>query len=155
MKISKKIAVTLCIIVSILAISLYCVWWCNNNPYAIFSKYHSYVVDDFYGNFNDVPLTDEQFKRIVDVYKQDKLSRGGWLDDYQRNGVRIKLYETNDMSGDYVHMVTGTNGKGDGFKTMCLWIGDKCFPFDKSDTAEQVNAIIREAIEQSESEQKL
>lgn len=155
MKISKKIVVALCIIVSILAIALLCVLWFNQKPN--FSKYHSYAIltyDKDLLEFYEIPLTDEQFQQIVDIYTNDEtLFYDYWnAKHYLHDGAYIKLYKTNDMSGRCVYMQTGYN---DGKHEMCLWIGDKCFPFDNPDTATQVIDILREAFKQYESEQEL
>lgn len=149
MKIIKKAVVTLCIIVPILAVVLYCICWLNQKP--IFSKYHSYAVITDNG---DIPLTDEQFQRIVDVYKNDKTLYYEWFESFHA-GYSIRLYKTKDMSGEYDYMTTGNiedRFLNIGGKT---WDWDKAWGYDKQDTARQVDAIIEEAIDQYESEQEL
>lgn len=155
MKINKKTVVTFCIIIPILAIALFCILWFNQKPN--FSKYHSYALvtyDKDSLEFGEIPLTDEQFQQIVDIYTNDEtLCYEYWnAKHYLHDGASIKLYKTNDLSGRCVYMQTGYN---DGKHEMSLWIGDKCFPFDNPDTATQVIDILRKILRQSESEQKL
>ena len=147
MKISKKIVTSLCIIVSILAIALFCILWFNQKPN--FSKYHSYAVVTDNGV---VPLTDEQFQRIVDVYKNDETLYYEWFEAFF-GGYDIHLYKTTDMSGEYDYMTTGNIE--DRFLKIRGKTWYKSWGYDKQDTARQINAIIEEAINQSESEQEL
>ncbi|MBD5140694.1 MAG: hypothetical protein HDT25_04680 [Ruminococcus sp.] len=146
MKICKKTLIALCIILPILVFAAGFILYVNQQPN--FSKYHSYsVVTDNGG----ITLTDEQFKQIVDIYKNDKTSYRAWgFDNHYMSGYDIKLYETDDMSGDFVYMITGSNGKGGNENGMALWIGHDCFPFENPNTANMVNDIIEEAINCSE-----
>ncbi len=141
MKISKKAITALCIIVSILAIALFCILWFNQKPN--FSKYHSYAVVTDNGI---VPLTDEQFQQITQSYISEDLQHC-WL--AHESGYRLILYKSNDMSGNCVNMYTGVT-----YPVSYLCIGNRCFVFDGNapDFAEQ---IIKEAIEQYESEQEV
>lgn len=143
MKISKKTVKTLCIIIPLLAIVL----WFTQKP--IFFIYHSYAIETENG---DIPLTDEQFQQIAQGYLNEKTLRIGTVfDRVWQAGYTIKLYKTKDMSGKYDIMMTG--GKGDE-SDVCLWINDKCFPFDTHYPINIANEIIAEAIEQYESEQE-
>lgn len=160
MKISKKTVVTLCIIITIITILSYVlivVLWINQKPN--FSKYHSYVVvlgyDKDLGN-RYVQLTDKQFQQIVDVYKNDKTL------NYEFEGFSggermydIRLYKTSDMTGKFDIMVTCDDNsnflKIERINEFLLCIFGSYW-YIEQDTARQVNAIIEEAIEQSESE---
>lgn len=147
MKISKKTVVALCIIVSILALVAWFILYVSQQPN--FSKYHSYAVVTENG---DIALTDEQFQRVIDVYKNDKLTYN-WLSvDAFPLGWEIHLYETNDLSGDYVIMRTGNKGSSEEF---CISVGDKYYFYEKGNNQNLVSEIIREAINQPESEQEL
>ncbi|MCM1023416.1 MAG: hypothetical protein NC395_05080 [Prevotella sp.] len=155
MKISKKAIVTLCIIVPILALVLFCILWFNQKP--DFSKYNSYAVVTDNG---DIPLTDGQFRQVVQAYKNDgTLQIRGvlerMLEESNKAGYKIKLYKTADMAGNYDTMYTGNSGIGDGSLTMCLWINDTCFMFENSKTGMNVLNTVKEAIAQSESEREL
>lgn len=146
MKISKKTVAALCIIVSILALITGFILYTNQKPN--FSKYHSYAVVT---NNGDIPLTGEQFQRIVDVYENDDTLQYDWYDSCFA-GCEIKLYKTKDISGEYDYMTTGD------IMDFYLVINDKAWKawtYNKQDTARQVNAIIEEAIEQYESEQEV
>lgn len=153
MKISKKAVAALCIIVPILSLVLLCVLWFNQKPN--FSKYHSYAVVTDNG---DIPLTDEQFQPVVQAYKNDKTlqiaSVERFLGNTYKTGYQIKLYKTENMTGNYDTMYTGNSGTGDGSLTMCLWLNNTCFMFENSKTGRNVLNIVREAINQPESEQK-
>ena len=152
MKISKKTVIALCIIVPILALVL----WLNQKPN--FSKYHSYAVEIYdkdLGAYKEMPLTDEQFQRIVDVYKNDETLYYEWFEAFFV-GYDIHLYKSKDMSGEYDYMTIGSIED----RFLCIsgeirgktW--DKAWGYDKQDTARQVYAIIEEAIEQYESGQE-
>lgn len=116
--------------------------------------YHSYAVVTENG---DIPLTDEQFQRIVDVYKNDETLYYEWFEALG-GGYKIKLYKTKDMSGEYASMYTG-GISDDKFLEINKKINDewhkKSWGYYKQDTARQVDAIIEEAIDQYESEQEL
>ncbi len=143
MKISKKLAGDLCIIVSIILIVLGIVLWFNQKPN--FSKYHSYAVVTDNGN---IPLTDEQFQQIAQSYICEDTWEYRW--EVHENGYQLFLYKSDDMSGDYVTMYTGVP-----YPMSYLCIGNRCFIFDSSKPIDIAEQIIEEAIEQSESEQKL
>ena len=151
MKISRKKVVALCIIIPVIALVILLVLYFDK-PH--FSKYKSYSVITKNG---DIPLTDEQFQRIIQVYENDTLHYG-WFDSFSGGG-KIKLYKSGDMSGEYDLMVTGT------IMDFYLMIGTprnddsgiynwKAYYYDKQDTARQVFAIIDEAIAQYKSEQE-
>lgn len=158
MKISKGLILNLCKIAAILILILCIVLWYNQKPN--FSKYHSYVValgyDKDLGDRRYIQLTDKQFQQIVDVYKNDKTLHydKGSSGEYRYN---IRLYKTADMTDEYDVMCTcGDNanflriGRIDDFLLCIHW---KTWRVEQ-DTARQVNAIIREAIDQYESEQE-
>lgn len=151
MKISKKIVTTLCIIVPILALITGFILYTNQKPN--FSKYHSYAVVT--GN-GDIPLTDEKFQRIVDVYKNDKTLYYDWFDEARSYGYEIKLYKSTDMSGEYYSMTTGgTDGLFLRIRRKTnngYW--KKAWEYFEKDTMIHVCSIIEEAIEQYESEQE-
>lgn len=161
MKISKKTVVTLCIIITIITILSYVliiVLWINQKPN--FSKYHSYVVvlgyDKDLGN-RYVQLTDKQFQQIVDVYKNDKTLHYEFEGSSGVHRYNIRLYKTADMTGKFDIMVTCDDNsnflKIERINEFLLCIFGKYW-YIEQDTARQVNAIIEEAIEQYESEQK-
>ena len=131
MKVSKKTAAALCIIVPILALVLFCAFWLNQKPN--FSKYHSYAVET---ESDCIPLTDEQFDQVVQLYKNDETlqiaSAERLFGNVYKTGYQIRLYRSDDMTGFYDIMYTGNSGKGDGSTTMCLWINNKCFMFENS-----------------------
>lgn len=150
MKISKKAIVTLCIIVSILAIVLFCVLWFNQKPN--FSKYHSYAVVTENG---DIPLTDGQFQKIAELYKNDETMYIATLfEDAHMEGYKLKLYKTADMSGNYLTVYTGSSAPITGITHLKM--GNKAFGYDegRDNIARQIETIIAGAIEQYESEQK-
>lgn len=162
MKISKKTVIKLCIIIPILAIVLWLLvifLWINQKPN--FSKYHSYVVQFYDKNLGDdryIQLTDKQFQQIVDVYKNDKTlhyefegSPGG------ERMYNIRLYKTADMTGkcDFLETCDDNSNflKISRINYFLLCNFGKYWYIER-DTARQVNAIIKEAIEQYESEQE-
>ena len=156
MKIRKKTVVTFCIIIPILAIVLYVFFLFTQKP--DFSKYHSYEVITLH---DDIPLTDEQFQRIVNVYENDETLH--FVTSAPSAGYLIKLYETDDMSGEYDIMSTGGD-RGDGSLYLIIDRGKnnnpqyKLWEYKNPDTMKHVKAIIKEAeeaIDQSESEQEL
>ncbi|MBP1548509.1 MAG: hypothetical protein J6A05_00765, partial [Oscillospiraceae bacterium] len=97
MKTSRKIRVSFCIIVPILILVVACILYFNQKPN--FSAYHSYSV-------NGIPITDEDFQRIVEVYENDKTLSNEWIEAFFA-GYSIRLYRTDDMSGVYDYMTTG------------------------------------------------
>lgn len=145
MKISKKAVKALCIIVSILAIALFCVLWFNQKPN--FSKYHSYAVVTDNGN---IPLTDEQFQQIVQSYMSDDTLEYRWLSPLGPSGHKLILFKSNDMSGNYVTMYTGVTDA-----VPCLYVDNRSFIFDSSKPIDIIEQIIQEATDQPESEQEL
>lgn len=146
MKISKKAVVELCIIVPIAALIIGFILYAAQQPN--FSKYHSYTVVTDNG---DIPLTEEQFQRIVNVYENDELQYN-WLSyDFTPRGWEIHLYETDDLRGDYVVMRTGNKGDE---REFCIGVGDKVYSYKRGNNSNSVNEIIFEAIEQYESEQE-
>lgn len=136
MKKHKKLKVTICIIVPILILVVACILYFNQKPN--FSAYHSYSVDG-------IPITDEDFQRIVEVYENDKTLSYDWFGDLSA-GYHLRLYKTDDMSGKYDNMYTG-----DIIDTY-LEMDGKWWTYHNQDTARQVNAIIEEIIEKSEKE---
>lgn len=136
MKTSRKMRVAFCIIVPILILVVGCILYFNQKPN--FSAYHSYSV-------NGIPITDEDFQRIAEVYENDKtLSYDCFGELYA--GYNLILYKTDDMSGKYDTMYTG-----DIIDTSLVMDG-KWWTYYNQDTARQVNAIIEEIIEKSEKE---
>ena len=97
MKTSRKIIVSFCIIAFILIFVVGCILYFNQKPN--FSVYHSYSV-------NGIPITDEDFQRIVEVYENDKTLSYDWFGDLSA-GYHLRLYKTDDMSGKYDNMYTG------------------------------------------------
>lgn len=143
MKISKKTAAALCIIVPIFALAL--VLRFNQKPN--FSKYHSYAVVTDNGN---IPLTDEQFQQIVQSYMSDDTLEYRWLSPLGPGGHKLILFKSNDMSGNYVTMYTGVTDA-----VPCLYVNNRSFIFDSSKPIEIVEQIIQESTVRSESEQEL
>jgi|GEM_PF-2097775 len=143
MKISKKTAAALCIIVPIFALAL--VLRFNQKPN--FSKYHSYAVVTDNGN---IPLTDEQFQQIVQSYMSDDTLEYRWLSPLGPSGHKLILFNSNDMSGNYVTMYTGVTDA-----VPCLYVNNRSFIFDSSKPIEIVEQIIQESTVRSESEQEL
>lgn len=143
MKISKKTAAALCIIVPIFALAL--VLRFNQKPN--FSKYHSYAVVTDNGN---IPLTDEQFQQIVQSYMSDDTLEYRWLSPLGPSGHKLILFKSNDMSGNYVTMYTGVTDA-----VPCLYVNNRSFIFDSSKPIEIVEQIIQESTVRSESEQEL
>lgn len=136
MKTSRKIRVSFCIIAFILIFVVGCILYFNQKPN--FSAYHSYSVDG-------IPITDEDFQRIVDVYENDKTLSYWWYDALP-TGYDLRLYRTEDMSGECDYMCTGD------IIDMWLVMDGKGWTYDNQNTARQVNAIIEEIIEKSEKE---
>ena len=136
MKKHKKLKVTIYIIVPILILVVACILYFNQKPN--FSVYHSYSVDG-------IPITDEDFQRIVDVYENDKTLSYWWYDALP-TGYDLRLYRMEDMSGECDYMCTGD------IIDMYLVMDGKSWAYDNQDTARQVNAIIEEIIEKSEKE---
>ena len=155
MKISKGLILDLCKIAAILILILCIVLWYNQKPN--FSKYHSYAVaiyDKDLGDYKQIPLTDEQFQQIANGYVNEETLRvRGLLDDAQRNGFMLYLYKSDDMSGQPDAM--WTDALAGTYAEMCLFINDRAFRFDRSKPINIANKIIKEAIEQSESEQEV
>lgn len=145
MKVSKKTVIALCIIVPILILVLSCVLWLNQKPN--FSKYHSYAVETESGI---VPLTDEQFQQIVQSYMSDNTLEYRWLSPLGPSGHKLILFKSNDMSGNYITMYTGVADA-----VSCLYVDNRSFIFDSSKPIDIVEQIIKEANDQSESEQKV
>ena len=156
MKVSRKKTAALCIIIPMIAlVILFLVWYLFFGK-PDFSKYKSYsVVYDY--RQKELQLTDEQFQRIIQVYENDTLHYG--LYDSFTGSYEMRLYKSNDMSGEYDLMETGS------IVDFCLLIGThknddsgvrdwKAYYYYKQDTTSQVCAIIREAIEEAESEQE-
>lgn len=140
MKVSKKMAAALCIIVPILAIVL----WSNQKPN--FSKYHSYAVETESGY---VPLTDEQFRQIAQNYINEDSLEYSWSSKIGPAGHKLILFKSYDMSGNCVTMYTGVN-----YPFSYLDIGNRSFVFDSSNPIDAAEQTIEKAIEQYESEQK-
>ena len=141
MKISKKTVITLCIIVPILALVL----WLNQKPN--FSKYHSYAVETESGY---IPLTDEQFQQIAQSYISDDTLEYCWSSKLGPGGHKLILFKSYDMSGNCVNMYTGVSDP-----MPYLYIGNRSFFFDSGKPIDVAEQIIKEAIEQYESEQEL
>ena len=157
MKISRKKIVVLCIIIPIVVFLVLQIIYIQK-PH--FSKYKSYVVMTHSGE--EIPITDEQFQKIVQVYENDKTLNLGhypFSRDGQQGGYTLKLYKSIDLNGDFTYMYTGTNGKGGDPYTMCLWIGNtseyKYYPYSNPQTGDNVMTIVREAISQYENEQEV
>ena len=141
MKISKKTVITLCIIVPILALVL----WLNQKPN--FSKYHSYAVETESGY---IPLTDEQFQQISQSYISEDTLEYCWSSKIGPAGHKLILFKSYDMSGNCVTMYTGVSDP-----MPYLYIGNRSFFFDSGKPIDVAEQIIKEAIEQYESEQEL
>ena len=150
MKISKGLILDLCRIAAILMLILCIVLWFNQKPN--FSKYHSYEVVTDNG---DIPLTDEQFQKIVELYKNDEtMQMVVWNANTYCQGYHLRLYKTADRSGDYLTVYTGSSAP---VTSVWLLMGNKWFRYDegRGNVVGQIEAIIEEAIEQSESEREL
>lgn len=145
MKVSKKTVITLCIIVPILALVLFCVLRLNQKPN--FSKYHSYAVETESGY---VPLTDEQFRQIAHSYINEDSLEYRWSSKIGPAGHKLILFKSYDMSGNCVTMYTGVN-----YPFSYLDIGNRSFVFDSSNPIDTAEQIIEEAIDQYESGQKV
>lgn len=145
MKISKGLILDLCRIAAILVLILGIVLWFNQKPN--FSKYHSYAVETESGY---IPLTDEQFQQIAQSYISDDTLEYCWLSKLGSAGYKLILFKSDDMSGNCVTMYTGVP-----YPMSYLCIGNRCFVFDGSKPIDIAEQIIEEAIERSESEQKL
>ncbi len=123
--------------------------WVNQKPN--FSKYHSYAIA---GDGGNVPLTDEQFQRIVEAYENDEMHYMIFSDRVCA-GYEIYLYKTKDMSGQYDVLRTGdlqTNFIMIYRKTINGDISCKSFEYENSgeeNTFRQVQAVIREAINEA------
>lgn len=160
MKFNIKTIVALCITVFTFVLALSCVifvLWINQKPN--FSKYHSYKVvlgyDKNLGSTGYMQLTDEQFQRIADIYNDDETLCYKWFGDFSgEHSYDIILYKAADMTGKSVIMQTYcdnvdffTIGKSNDFLVVYFW---KAWRIEQ-DTSKQVNAVIKELIEQYES----
>lgn len=146
MNISIKKITVWCIIILIIAFSVCRIIYIQK-PH--FSRYKSYTVVTDNG---EIPLTDEQFQQIVQIYKNDEeLHHEPFADSYIV-GYKLHLYYSDDMSGKYVGMCPGRIGDR---SEMYLHLDGKDYSYNKSDTVRQVNAIISEAISQYETEQEV
>ncbi|MDE7293619.1 MAG: hypothetical protein K2N72_04260 [Oscillospiraceae bacterium] len=132
--------------------------WFNQKPN--FSKYHSYVVETFDGD--KIQLTDEQFQRIIEAYGDDIKYMPDWAFEHgtPREGRRIELYKTTDMSGECDIMYTGVIFFEDR-DDRALVIGRKKFNgdyswkawyYEKQTTIRKVLAVVDEAINEAEGE---
>lgn len=105
----------------------------------------------------EIPITDEQFQRIVDVYENDETLYYELFEAF-RDGFTIRLYKTKDMSGKYDIMWTGGREsyvlKIDRQNNNGTW-SEKAWRYKNKDTMNQVTEFIFELIDQSESEQEL
>lgn len=145
MKISKKAVKALCIIVSILILIFGVYLWDNQKPN--FSKYHSYAVETESGY---IPLTDEQFQQISQSYISEDTLEYCWSSKIGPAGHKLILFKSYDMSGNCVTMYTGVSDP-----MPYLYIGNRSFFFDSGKPIDIAEQIIKEAIEQYESEQEV
>lgn len=166
MKVSKKTAAALCIIAIFLTLAVPCVLfllWINQKPN--FSQYHSYELkigfDKDSGKDIYMQLTDEQFQRIVDMYENDENLYYEWRG--KSSGVHkyhIYLYKTADMTGEADSMWMCSDDynflkiyRSDAFVNyFLLWGSTESWHIEQS-TSKQVNAVIKEFIDQYEREQ--
>lgn len=127
------------------------------NPKPNFSKYHSYVVERFDGD--RVPLSGEQFQRIIEAYGDDIDYMPDWAFEHRTplEGYRIELYKTTDMSGECDIMYTGIIIL-DPSDEYALSIGRKksngdyswkSWEYEKQTTSRKVIAIVEEAINEA------
>ena len=130
--------------------------WLNQKP--DFSEYHSYaVVGMYFKDYNGgkVPLTEEQFQRITEVYKNDETLYYEWFEPFW-DGYEIHLYKTTDMSGQFDIMYTG--GLEDKYLMIgklqknghWSWKGWGYYPTKEHNAFRQTEAIIEEAINEAE-----
>ena len=145
MKISKSLILDLCRIAAILILILCIVLWFNQKPN--FSKYHSYAVETESGY---IPLTDEQFQQISQSYISEDTLEYCWSSKIGPAGHKLILFKSYDMSGNCVTMYTGVSDP-----MPYLYIGNRSFFFDSGKPIDVAEQIIKEAIEQYESEQEL